>query len=255
MGDVPVVRGKVFLVGAGPGDPELLTVKGARLLSEADAVVYDALVDPIIMDHVSADAERWFAGKRGGEHYLPQEKINELLVELAGRLEVVVRLKGGDPFLFGRGAEEAEYLSHRDVPVEVVPGVTSAIAVPECIGIPLTHRDHASMTIIATGHRRIDSYNRSHIDWGQLGALDATLSILMGAKRLPKIVEGLLAGGRSPETEVAMIQWGTTERERFVVATLGTIVDVASRAELGPPAVLVVGDVVSVRRRLGFSDD
>jgi uroporphyrin-III C-methyltransferase len=245
-------RGTVYLVGAGPGDPELMTLKAARLLSEAEAVVHDALVDPSILERIAPEAERWYAGKRGGDHYLTQDEINELLLELAGRLDVVVRLKGGDPYLFGRGAEEQEFLVHRGVRVEVVPGVTSALAVPACAGIPLTHRDLASMAVIVTGHQRVDGRFES-VDWCQLGALPATLSILMGVKNIEEVVSGLIRGGRSPETCTAVIQWGTTTRQRVVEATLGTIVEQITIHRVGPPAVLVVGDVVGLRRKLTCS--
>jgi uroporphyrin-III C-methyltransferase len=243
--------GTVYLVGAGPGDPELLTLKGARLLSEADAVVYDALISPELLARVPEKAERWFAGKRGGEHYLPQEEINVLLVGLAARLDVIVRLKGGDPYLFGRGAEEQEHLVRHGVPVVTVPGVSSALAVPASVGIPLTHRDHASMAVIATGHRREDQVS-PHVDWGQLGRLPATISVLMAMKNLDEVVAGLLEGGRSPGTGAALIEWGTTERQRVTIATLESIVERARRARVAPPAVLVIGDVVHIRQRLGY---
>ncbi len=241
--------GRVVLVGAGPGDPELLTLKGARVLSEADAVVYDALVDRAMLERVPEGAELHFAGKRGGTHYLSQDRINALLAELAGRLDLVVRLKGGDPYLFGRGAEEQEYLAGRGIEVEVVPGVTSALAVPACNGIPLTHRDHVSMAVLVTGHQRTD-HSGPPVDWPRLGALPATIAVLMGIGNLEGVVEGLMAGGRPAHTGAAVIQWGTTPRQRLVRATLGTIVERVRQEGLGPPSVLVVGDVVGVRDRL-----
>ena len=236
-------KGTVALVGAGPGDPELMTLKGVRLLQVADAVVYDALISPEILAHVAPAAERHFVGKRGGSHYVPQEETNELLLELASRWDLVVRLKGGDPYLFGRGAEEEAFLRSHGVGVQVVPGVTSAVAVPAAVGIPLTHRDCASAVVIATGHHRGDNCC-DPLDWAQIGALGATVSVLMGVRRLPEIVGGLMAGGRSAETPAALIQWGTTERQREVFATLGTIAEEARQAGLGAPSVLVVGDVV-----------
>lgn len=241
--------GTVYLVGSGPGDPELLTLKGARLLSEAGAVVYDALVSEGVLEQISPEAERCFVGKRGGRHFVTQDETNDLLVELSARHESVVRLKGGDPYLFGRGAEEEDYLRARGVPVIVVPGVTSAIAAPAAAGIPLTHRDHASAVVIATGHRRADhdTFDRRH--WEKIGNVDATVSVLMGVKNLEEIVEGLQAGGRSPDTPAALVQWGTTERQRELVATLGTIVELQKREAFGPPSVLVVGSVVDVRAR------
>lgn len=242
--------GKVFLVGAGPGDPELLTLKAARLLSEADAVVHDALVSDEILDHAPAGAEIHDVGKREGRHIVPQREISALLAELAGRRRCVVRLKGGDPYLFGRGAEEESFLLQRGIPVEVVPGVTSAVAVPAVTGIPLTHRDHASAVVIATGHRRGDTVCGG-LDWCALGGLDATVSVLMGVRNLDQITEGLIAGGRSPSTPAALIQWGTTPRQREVVATLATLVERAKEAGLSAPAVLVVGDVVRHRTERG----
>lgn len=238
--------GKVYLVGAGPGDPELLTLKGARLLTEANALVYDALVSPEILDRVPDTAEKHFVGKREGRHFVPQDETNALLRRLAGKHAVVVRLKGGDPYLFGRGAEEEAYLTGCSVEVEVVPGITSALAVPACAGIPLTHRDHASAVVIATGHRRTDA-TAAPFEWEQLGATNATLSVLMGVKNLDRIVEGLIAGGRAPSTPTALVQWGTTSRQRELVATLDTIVERARVEGFGAPAVVVVGDVVALR--------
>ncbi len=238
--------GKVYLVGAGPGDPELLTIKAARLLRAADAVVYDALVSNEILDHVREGATSIYVGKREGRHSLPQEEINALLYKLIQQHDLVVRLKGGDPYLFGRGAEEEASLRQRGVDVEVVPGVTSALAVPAAAGIPLTHRDHASAVLIATGHRRSGSACREG-EWRCFGELDATLSIVMGVKNLSAIIAGLIEGGRSPSTPAAMIQWGTTPRQREVFATLETLAERVQSAGLGAPSVLVVGSVVGHR--------
>lgn len=238
--------GIVYLVGAGPGDPELLTIKAARLLGEADAVVYDALVSPEILSHVTDKAERRYVGKREGRHSVPQDEINEILVELGKKHTITVRLKGGDPYLFGRGAEEECYIREHGVRVEVVPGITSAIAVPAAAGIPLTHRDHASAVVIATGHRRIDA-SRAGMNWEGLGALGATVSVLMGVKNLDEIVSGLLAGGMAPDTPAALIQWGTTPRQREVVATLESLVAAVREAGLGAPSVLIVGSVIDHR--------
>ena len=246
--------GTVYLVGAGPGDPELLTLKGARLLSEADAVVYDALVSSEIMERVSHDAARHFVGKREGKHFVPQDQTNELLYTLARHHSKVVRLKGGDPYLFGRGAEEEAYLAERGVCVEVVPGITSALAVPAYAGIPLTHRDYASAVVIATGHLRKEC-KEDCLDWEQLGALPATISVLMGVKNLSEIVSGLLRGGRAPQTPAAIVQWGTTERQRELVATLETIVDEVAKEGLGAPSVLIVGDVIRHRNVCACPDE
>ena len=229
----------------------MLTLKAARLLGLADAVVFDALVAPAILELARPGAELRYVGKRGGRHDAEQEEINELLAGLARRLRVVVRLKGGDPYLFGRGAEEQEHLAAAGVPVEVVPGVTSAVAVPAYAGIPLTHRDHAPMAVIATGHRRGDGDERP-VDWARVGALGATVSVLMGVRRLEEICGGLMAGGRSPETPAALIEWGTTPRQRVLVATLASVAERASAEGLEPPSVLVVGEVVALQARLDW---
>jgi uroporphyrin-III C-methyltransferase/precorrin-2 dehydrogenase/sirohydrochlorin ferrochelatase len=244
--------GTVYLVGAGPGDPGLLTVRGAQLLARADAVVHDSLVPAEILALVPERAERHFVGKRGGARHqpenVPQRETNELLVALAASHSVVVRLKGGDPFLFGRGAEEAEYLRARGVPVEVVPGVSSALAVPAAAGIPVTHRDHASAVVIASGHRRADRAGPAQ-DWARIGGLDATVVVLMGVGTLGEIAAGLIAGGRHPDTPAALVEWGTTSRQRELFATIATIAEKAREEDFAAPSVLVVGHVVTACRR------
>ena len=241
--------GTVYLVGAGPGDPDLITVKGARLVASAEALVYDALVDQRIVGRARLDAELHFVGKRRDDHALEQDEINALLVELAGRFRVVVRLKGGDPFLFGRGAEELSFLAARGVPVVVVPGVTSAIAAPAYAGIPLTDRHLAGAVVIATGQRGREA---EPVDWLRIGGLDATVAVLMGVERLGEIAAGLIAGGRAADTPAALVEWGTTPRQRVLTATLETIEARARADGFEPPSVLVVGQVVTLHDLLAW---
>lgn len=240
--------GKVYLVGAGPGDPELLTLKGARCLAEAEVVVYDRLVDPRLLDLAPTSAERVAVGKKGGHYSFPQEKINELLVARAWEGKCVVRLKGGDPFLFGRGGEEAFYLACRQIPFEIVPGVSSALAVPASAGIPVTHRNVASSVAIVTGHQACDPDHPARWDYLAKGA--DTLVILMPLQNLRFIVSQLVLHGRSLETPAALIQSGTLERQRIVTATLRTIASEAARSGIQSPALLVVGEVVGLAKTL-----
>ena len=235
-------RGTVALVGGGPGDPELITVKGRRLLAAADVVVADRLAPGLLLDELRPEVELVDASKVPYGPGRAQEEINRLLVEhaLAGRF--VVRLKGGDPFVFGRGGEEVLACTRAGVPVVVVPGVTSAVAAPAAAGIPVTHRGVAHELIVVSGHVAPDD-PASLVDWAAVARLRGTLCVLMGLKNLDAIVAALLAHGRAPDTPVAMIQEGTTTRQRVVRATLATIV--AAADDVRPPAVMVVGDVVS----------
>jgi len=240
--------GKVYLVGAGPGDPGLLTVRGLDLIRRADVAVYDRLVNPELLDELSPQARRIFVGKAAGHHTLPQEEINELLISHARRGHCVVRLKGGDPFIFGRGGEEAEALAAAGIPFEIVPGVSSAIAVPAYAGIPLTHRKLSSSFAVVTGHEA--SKGRSPVDWSRLATAVDTLVILMGLKNLPQIVSQLIQHGRPPETPAALIRYGTTAWQEVIV---GTLSDIADKAEsLGPPVLVVVGEVVRLERELNW---
>lgn len=238
--------GKAYLVGAGPGDPGLLTVRGLELLRKAEVVVYDRLVNPILLEYAPPEATRIFAGKLAGSHGLPQEEINELLISHARRGREVVRLKGGDPFVFGRGGEEAEALAEAGIPFEIVPGVSSAVAVPAYAGIPLTHREVSSSFAVVTGHEC--SKAEPSVDWERLARAVDTLVILMGLKTLPLIVAKLLAHGRSPETPVALIRWGTTHAQQVISGTLADIIDKSRGVK--PPVVVVVGDVVRLRDQL-----
>ncbi len=230
--------GTVYLVGAGPGDPELITVKGQRLLREADAVVYDRLVHKDLVRAADADADLYFVGKAPGEHKVSQAEINALLATKARRGNVVVRLKGGDPFVFGRGGEEAHYLHKSDVSFEIVPGISSATAVPAYAGIPVTQRGQSRAFTVVTGHTI--AMDDTGLDWEHLAAVD-TLVILMGLRRLPEIAEQLIDEGRAADTPVAVIASGTTADQQVVRGTLDTI---AGRlGPLEPPVTIVVGDV------------
>ena len=236
--------GRVVLVGAGPGDPGLLTLRGRRWLCRADVVVYDRLVDPRILALSSPRARLMFAGKESGHHSMPQEQINALLVAEARRGHVVVRLKGGDPFVFGRGGEEVAALAAAGVRCDIVPGVTSSIAVPAVAGIPVTHRGVASSFAVVTGHEC--SGKSSGVDWPALATAVDTLIVLMGAGRLATIARRLIAHGRRAETPVALIRSGTTPEEETVTTTLAAVA--AGEATLPAPMVMVVGEVVDLRR-------
>ncbi len=241
--------GKVYLVGAGPGDPGLITVRAVQVIKEADAVVYDNLVSEDVLALAPRGAEMHDAGKSGGRHKLEQDEINELMVSLANEGKTVVRLKGGDPYLFGRGGEEAEHLASRGIRVEVVPGVTSAVAVPALAGIPVTHRDFSSAVTIVTGHES-PTKKGSEVDWARLAKLRSTIVVLMGVKNLPDIASTLVREGRPASTPVAIIERGTSEEEAVVTGTLGNISRKAKAAGVKPPAIIVIGDVVRLRKRL-----
>ena len=236
--------GRVVLVGAGPGDPDLLTIKGRRCLERADTVVYDRLVHPQLLDYCRADAERVCVGKKGHSYAVPQDAINRLLVSRARKGQQVVRLKGGDPFIFGRGAEETAYLAEAGIPFEVVPGVSSASAVPAMAGIPVTHRGISSSVAIVTGHGCPDSDHPAR--WGQLATAVDTLVVFMPLGQLPQIVAELVLHGRGMQTPAALIESGTLPGQRQVVATLATIVGEANRWKIGSPALLVVGEVAAL---------
>jgi uroporphyrinogen III methyltransferase/synthase len=245
---------KVYLVGAGPGDPGLITVKGLECIAAADAVIYDYLAAPALLKHAAQDAELIYVGKKGGDHTLPQEEINALIVAKAREGKVVTRLKGGDPFVFGRGGEEAEVLAEAGIPFEIVPGVTSAVAAPAYAGIPLSHRQMTSTIAFVTGHedpRKADS----SIDWASLAKGIGTLVFFMGVKNLPRIVAELCANGRSPQTPVALIRWGTTPEQRTVCGTLEDIEARVRAAGLKAPAIIVVGEVVRLRDKLRWFED
>jgi uroporphyrinogen III methyltransferase/synthase len=243
--------GKVYLVGAGPGDPKLLTLRGKECLEQADVVLYDYLANPALLDYVPPQADRIYVGRRGRGHYGNQSDINQLMIGHARAGRVVVRLKGGDPFVFGRGGEEAEAVAAAGLSFEVVPGVTAAIAVPAYAGIPVTHRTLASTLTIVTGHED-PSKHESVLEWPRLATVDGTLVFLMGMINLPNIVDRLLAEGKSRETPAAVIRWGTRSTQRTVVGTLGDIAQKAHEAGMEPPTVIVIGDVVRLRTQLNW---
>ncbi len=245
-----MVTGKVYLVGAGPGDPGLLTVKGREVLEKAQVVIYDYLANEEFLKYAPPGAEVIYVGKKGGDHTLSQDGINTLLVE-KGRERIVVRLKGGDPFVFGRGGEEAQVLVAQGIPFEVVPGVTAAVAVPAYAGIPLSHRDYTAGMAFFTGHER-DDRDDSKIAWDKLATGVGTLVFFMGVKNLPEICSKLIAHGRPAGTPVAVIRWGTTPAQQTVVGTLDDIVERVRQAKLTPPAITVVGEVVRLRDELNW---
>ncbi|CAG1004607.1 uroporphyrin-III C-methyltransferase / precorrin-2 dehydrogenase / sirohydrochlorin ferrochelatase [Burkholderiales bacterium] len=240
-------RGFVSLVGAGPGDPELLTLRAARLLAEADACVYDHLVGDGVLALLRPDAERLYAGKERSNHTLPQEDINALLVRLAHEGKRVVRLKGGDPFVFGRGGEEAQSLAQAGVAFEIVPGVTAACGIAAATRIPLTHRDHAHTLTFVAGHLRDGTMN---LDWPSLARPGQTLVVYMGLAGLPELCRQLVAHGRAPSTPAAVVQQGTLPTQRVVRATLATLHERVVAQGLKPPTLIVVGDVVALSESL-----
>ena len=240
--------GRVFLVGAGPGDIDLITVKGLRALQAADVVVYDALVDKKILERCRPDARLEYVGKRDRHHTLPQEAINALLVSEARAGRLVVRLKGGDPFIFGRGGEEAEALAEAGVPFEVVPGVSAGVGVPASAGIPLTHREFTSELVFVTGHEC--GNGRQPVEWKRYADSSASIVIFMGLHSLPAVARQLLEHGRDPECPVAVIENGTTAAERTIVAPLSRVAEEAAAAGIQPPALVIVGEVVRLRDRI-----
>jgi len=241
--------GKVYLVGAGPGDPGLLTVRGKTLLEHADVVIYDALVSPEIMNIINPQAEKINAGKRSGRHSLPQSETTQLLRLKAETNAVVVRLKGGDPFVFGRGGEEMAELVKAGVSVEVVPGITSGIAAPAYAGIPVTHRQYNSSVTFVTGHEAVEKY-RPEVNWEAIAQGSETIVIYMGVHNLPTIIPQLLAGGMTIDTPIAMIRWGTRPDQTQLIGTLETIVEQISTTEFQAPAIAVIGRVVDLRSLL-----
>ncbi len=242
---------KVILIGAGPGDPGLLTIKGREMLAAADVVVYDALANESLLQYARPDAEKIYVGKVAGDHALPQQEINALLVQKAKGNKVVARLKGGDPFIFGRGGEEAEVLATAGVPFEVIPGISSTIAAPAYAGIPLTHRDAASSVTIITGHENPDKPGSAH-NWKALAASASTLVFVMGMKNLPDIVRNLIAAGMDSTTPSALIYRGTTPAQRSLATTLAELPRAAREAHFTNPSIILVGKVASLRNTLNW---
>ncbi|WP_457597108.1 uroporphyrinogen-III C-methyltransferase [Hydrogenimonas sp.] len=245
--------GKVYLTGAGPGDIDLLTVKALRVVREADVIIYDRLANPDILEEAKEGCEFVYVGKEDGRHTLPQEQINEVIYQKALEHDKVVRLKGGDPLVFGRGGEEAKYLKERGIPYEFIPGVTSAISVPAYAGIPVTHRGVAVSFKVVTGH---EAPNKEHsqVDWESMRA-DETIVFLMGLHNLRNIAENLMHVGRSPDTPVAVISKGTTPEQKSVTGTLATIYDIVKEAGIQTPALIVVGNVVRLKEDLEWIDE
>jgi uroporphyrin-III C-methyltransferase len=239
------IVGKVYLVGAGPGDPGLLTLKGKGLLECADVVIYDALVSAEIIAGVNPLAEKIDAGKRMGRHSLLQNETTELLIEKAKEHPIVVRLKGGDPFVFGRGGEEMEDLLAAGISVEVVPGVTSGIAAPAYAGIPLTHRNYSSSVTFVTGHEMAGKY-RPGVNWGAIAHSAETIVVYMGVHNLDRITHELIAAGLPGETPIALVRWGTTPQQEELIATLDTVVTQIEQRGFSAPAIAVIGNVVKL---------
>ena len=236
----------IYLVGSGPGDPGLFTVKGVECLRRAEAVIYDRLAPEALLAHAHSEAELIYVGKKPGEPSMPQEEINALLVKLGRAGKTVVRLKGGDPYIFGRGGEEALEITSAGLPFEVVPGVTSGIAAPAYAGIPVTHRGLSTSVAFVTGHED-PTKGESNVDWTKLANSAETLVLYMGVGRLTEISSGLIYAGRDPETPVACVRWGTRSEQRTVTGTLENIAEKVVQAKLKPPAITVVGDVVALR--------
>lgn len=241
---------KVYIVGAGPGDVELLTVKALRVIREADVILYDRLINEDILSEARADAELVFCGKLPGKHAMIQEHIHAQLVEYALRGKVVVRLKGGDPFVFGRGAEEAEVVAAANIPFEIIPGITSGIAAAAYAGIPVTHRDYGSSFAIVTGHMK--EGKDDSIKWESLATGIDTVAIYMGVQNLPYIVKQLTTHGRAVDTPVALIHWGTYDKQRTVTGTLENIERIVEEERIANPSIILVGEVVKLREKIAW---
>jgi uroporphyrinogen III methyltransferase/synthase len=243
------MNGRVYLVGAGPGDPGLITVKGYSYLEKADVVVYDRLVSPKLLKHIKEDCKLIYVGKSAKVHTKTQDEINEIIYREAKEGNIVVRLKGGDPYVFGRGGEEGEYLYDRGIEFETVPGITSAIGGLAYAGIPITHRGVATSFHVITGHLKDEE---EELNWEALGALSGTMVFLMGVSNLQNISENLMQNGKSGDTPVAIINWGTTTDQKTVEGTLSTIYEIALAADIKPPSLIAIGDVVGLREKLNF---
>jgi uroporphyrinogen III methyltransferase/synthase len=245
------MTGKVFLIGAGPGDPGLITRKAVECIENCDVIVYDYLASPALLSIASRQAQQIYVGKKGGDHTMKQDQINQLIVDKALEGQTVCRLKGGDPYIFGRGGEEAEILKAHDIPFEVVPGITAGIAAPAYAGIPLTHRKMTSTLAFVTGHED-PTKSESSIHWPSLAKGIGTLVFYMGVKQLPGIVSQLLKHGKPKDTPVALVRWGTTTQQQTVTGCLENIVEIVQKAGLRAPAIIVVGEVVSLRAQLDW---
>ncbi|GGH88495.1 uroporphyrin-III C-methyltransferase [Pullulanibacillus pueri] len=242
---------KVYLVGAGPGDPDLLTIKGLKAIQASDVILYDRLVNETLLDYAPSHCEKIYCGKQPEHHTLHQETINILLCKHASQGKTVTRLKGGDPFIFGRGGEEAEALSRQGIPFEVIPGITSGAAAPAYAGIPLTHRNISSSVTFVSGVTPQQENDENY--WERLAHHVETLCIYMGVKKLPYILERLITGGLNPQTPIALIHWGTTMHQQTVTGTLATITDKLDRVK--NPSMIVIGEVVRLREQLQWFEN
>lgn len=251
MDNKPLRPGCVYLVGAGPGDPGLITVRAAELLGKADVIIYDHLIAQELLKYARADASLIYVGKRQGKHSYEQEQINEMLVAQAKSGASVVRLKGGDPFVFGRGGEEALAMVAAGVPFEVVPGITAAVAAAAYAGIPITHRNLASNACLITGHECPQKEN-SHLDFEVLARSQGTLAFYMGVLNMERICTNLIKHGLDRQTPAAAIRWGTTPKQRVLTGTVETLPQLAKQVNLRPPAVIVIGEVVSLQKKLNW---
>ncbi|MCP3742040.1 uroporphyrinogen-III C-methyltransferase [Rossellomorea sp. BNER] len=245
-----MVSGFVYIVGAGPGDPKLLTIRGLECIQQADVILYDRLVNIELISHAKADAELIYCGKEPGRHGLIQDEIHRVLVEQASLGKQVLRLKGGDPFVFGRGAEEAAILRKAEIPFEIVPGITAGIAAPAYAGIPVTHRDHAASFAIVTGHGSPEK-EKDFLNWSALAQID-TVAFYMGVGNIARITTSLITYGKSETTPVAVIEWGTTKKQRTITGNLSTIAQDIQEHRISNPAMILVGDVVSVRNQIAW---
>jgi uroporphyrin-III C-methyltransferase len=249
-----LTKGNVYLVGAGPGDPKLITVYGLECIQKSDVILYDRLVNKKLLDHARPEAELIFCGKLPGKHELIQEQIHELLVEKALEGKVVTRLKGGDPCVFGRVGEEAEVLADHDITFEIVPGITSGIAAPAYAGITVTHRDYASSFAIVTGHGRAEK-QEDHLNWAALAQGIDTIAFYMGVGNLHYICKKLIENGKKADTPVAVIQWGTTEKQKTITGTLSSIEKSVQLAGIKHPSIIIVGEVVNLRKKIKWFEE
>ncbi|MGI0046668.1 MAG: uroporphyrinogen-III C-methyltransferase [Nitrosotalea sp.] len=245
------MKGKVFIVGAGPGDPKLITLKAVEAIKSADVVLYDRLVSKKIIGMIPKNAEKVYVGRAVGDDYKHQDDTNELMVTYAKTKRNVVRLKGGDPFIFGRGGEEAEFLKEHNVKYEIIPGITSGIGSAEYSGIPLTHRDYASSVVFVTGHEDAKK-TQEIVKWKKLAKSVDTIVIMMGLSRLEVISKNLISGGLDKNTPVAVIQNGTTAEHRMIKGTLTNITKKVSAAKIRPPSIIIIGKVVSLSEKIGW---
>jgi len=248
-GGEPLNSGEVYLIGGGPGDPDLLTFRALRLMQQADVVVYDRLISPAVLDLTRRDADRMYVGKERDNHSVPQDQINQLLVDLAKQGKRVARLKGGDPFIFGRGGEEIELLAEHQIPFQVVPGITAASGISSYAGIPLTHRDHAQSVTFATGHLKDGS---SDLNWQALAQPGQTVVFYMGLKGVETISSKLIEHGMDPKTPAALVQKGTTPDQKEYIGTLETLPQIVKESDIKPPTLTIIGSVVTLHAKLDW---